>query len=35
MKNAMITGAGGFIGRNLTERLLRENIQVYGLDKIL
>ena len=32
MKNAMITGAGGFIGRNLTERLLRENIQVYGVD---
>ncbi len=33
MKRAVITGAGGFIGRNLTERLIREKIQVYGIDK--
>lgn len=32
MKRAVITGAGGFIGKNLIERLLRENIQVYGID---
>jgi len=32
MKKAVITGAGGFIGRNLTKRLLREGIQVYGID---
>lgn len=32
MKRTVITGAGGFIGRNLTKRLLRENIQVYGID---
>lgn len=32
MKKAVITGAGGFIGRNLTRRLLQENVQVYGID---
>lgn len=32
MKRVVITGAGGFIGRNLIERLLRENIQIYGID---
>lgn len=32
MKRVMITGAGGFIGRNLTARLVRENIHVYGVD---
>lgn len=32
MRKAVITGAGGFIGRNLTVRLLQENIQVYGID---
>lgn len=32
MKRAVITGAGGFIGRNLTRRLLQENVQVYGID---
>lgn len=32
MKSAVITGAGGFIGRNLTKRLLQENVQVYGID---
>ena len=32
MKRVMITGAGGFIGRNLTARLIRENIHVYGVD---
>lgn len=32
MKTAVITGAGGFIGRSLTKRLLRENIRVYGID---
>lgn len=32
MKKVVITGAGGFIGRNLTRRLLQENIQVYGID---
>ena len=32
MKKAVITGAGGFIGRNLTRRLLRENIAVYAID---
>ena len=32
MKKAVITGAGGFIGRNLTKRLLQENVQVFGID---
>ncbi|USF25626.1 GDP-6-deoxy-D-mannose reductase [Firmicutes bacterium ASF500] len=32
MKKVVITGAGGFIGRNLTRRLLEENIQVYAID---
>lgn len=32
MKKVVITGAGGFIGRNLTRRLLQENVQVYGID---
>lgn len=32
MRKAVITGAGGFIGRNLTRRLLQENVQVYGID---
>lgn len=32
MERAVITGAGGFIGRNLTKRLLREHVQVYGID---
>ena len=32
MKRAVISGAGGFIGRSLTKRLLAENIQVYGID---
>ena len=32
MKRAVITGAGGFIGRNLTKRLVQENVQVYGID---
>lgn len=32
MKKVIITGAGGFIGRNLTEKLLQENIVVYGID---
>jgi len=32
MRKAVITGAGGFIGRNLTKRLLQEDIQVYGID---
>lgn len=32
MERVVITGAGGFIGRNLTKRLLRERVQVYGID---
>lgn len=32
MRKVVITGAGGFIGRNLTRRLLQENILVYGID---
>ncbi len=32
MKKVIITGAGGFIGRSLTERLLREKIEIYGID---
>lgn len=32
MKKAVITGAGGFIGRNLTKRLLQECVQVYAID---
>ena len=32
MRSAVITGAGGFIGRNLTERLLQEKIAVYAID---
>ena len=32
MKKVVITGAGGFIGRNLTRRLLQEDVQVYGMD---
>ena len=31
MKTALISGANGFIGRNLIKRLLRDNIQVYAL----
>ena len=33
MRSAVITGAGGFIGRNLIKRLLQEDIQVYGIDR--
>jgi len=32
MKNVVITGAGGFIGRNLTQKLLSNGITVYGID---
>jgi len=32
MKKVFITGAGGFIGSNLTDRLLSEGVQVVGWD---
>lgn len=32
MRKAIITGAGGFIGGALTQRLLSENVIVYGVD---
>ena len=32
MKTAIVTGAGGFIGGALTERLLQEGYAVYGVD---
>ncbi len=30
----LITGAAGFIGYHLAQRLLKENIQVYGIDNL-
>ena len=30
----LITGAAGFIGYHLSQRLLKENIQVYGIDNL-
>ena len=33
MKTAIITGANGFIGSNLTKELLRHNYTVYALDR--
>ena len=30
----LITGAAGFIGYHLTQRLLKDNIQVYGIDNL-
>lgn len=32
MKKAIITGAGGFIGKALAQRLLKENYEVWGID---
>lgn len=32
MKRAVITGAGGFIGRNLTEYLLAKGVEVYAVE---
>jgi len=32
VKRAAITGAGGFIGRNLTRRLVRAGVEVFALD---
>ena len=32
MKSAVVTGAGGFIGGALTQKLLEKNITVYGVD---
>ena len=32
MKKALVTGAGGFIGSNLSDRLLAQGIEVCGLD---
>ena len=31
MKSALVTGADGFIGRNLVKKLLHENIEVYAV----
>ena len=32
MKNAIVTGAGGFIGGALTKNLLEKGVMVYGVD---
>ena len=32
MNKAIVTGAGGFIGRSVVKRLLDENIEVWGVD---
>ncbi|MBO7678640.1 MAG: NAD-dependent epimerase/dehydratase family protein, partial [Thermoguttaceae bacterium] len=32
MKRILITGAAGFIGSNLTDRLLAEGAEVTGID---
>ena len=31
-KNILITGAAGFIGAALAERLLKEEVQIIGID---
>ena len=31
-KKALVTGAGGYIGSNLCDRLLKDGVQVQGLD---
>ncbi len=31
-KKALVTGISGFIGSNLTRRLLNDNLEIYGLD---
>lgn len=33
MKTAIVTGASGFIGRNLITKLIKENVIIYALDK--
>ena len=35
MKNIVITGAAGFIGSNLTDRLIGEGFFVYGIDNLI
>ena len=35
MKIALVTGAAGFIGRHVCERLLKETWKVYGIDNFL
>ena len=32
MKRAIVTGAGGFIGKAVAKRLLDEEIEVWGID---
>ncbi|HDO26400.1 MAG TPA: NAD(P)-dependent oxidoreductase, partial [Nitrospirae bacterium] len=33
--NVLVTGSSGFVGRNLTERLLEKGYKVYGFDRLL
>ena len=35
MKKIVITGAAGFIGSNLIDRLLKEGYFVYGIDNLI
>jgi len=32
---ALVTGCSGFIGSNLTDRLLKDNFQVIGIDSLI
>ena len=35
MKKIVITGAAGFIGSNLVDKLLNEGFFVYGIDNLI
>ena len=34
MKNCLVTGATGFVGKRLVERLIKDKINVYGVSKV-